>query len=112
MTSTLEDMEGAFLDAPCMAALGDSIRYMAVGGSFVAMLAYVDHAEGSRPLGTGEVIEQDMSVQVLRSDVPVRPSSACRVTVGKVPGKTFKPVNVRRDTTGQFWEFELALVNE
>lgn len=111
MTSTLEDMEGAFLDAPCMAGLGDSITYKAVVGGWNPFLAYVDFAEGQRGMSVSDAVSQDISVQIMRSDIPVRPSDACRIKFGKIPGKIYKPVNVRLSTSGTYWEFEVVKVN-
>lgn len=109
--STLEDLEGSFLDEPCMAILGDTITYKPVMGSATTIKAYVDFPEEIQSLEGGRAVAQEITVQVLISDVPVRPSGACRVTIRKLPGLTYKPVNVRRDRSGSHWEFELVQAN-
>jgi hypothetical protein len=110
--SLLEDMEGAFLDAPCMAALGDSIGYKASGASsFAALHGYVDYRDQVRALEAGQAIEQDVMVQVLRSDVPVRPDATCRITLGRISGAVFRPANVRSDESGRYWEFDVVKTN-
>ena len=108
--STLEDLE-AGMDAACMAALGDSITFRPAGGSVLPLSAYVDFEELARSLDGGQAIEQAMTVQILCSDLPARPTGSDRVTLGKVPGKTFKPINVTRDKSGTHWAFDLQAVN-
>ena len=109
--STLEDLQGAFLDAPCMAELGDTIGYKAVGATvFKPMHAYVDYGDALRSIDGGQIIDQDISLEALRSDIPVKPSAACRLTLARIPGKTFKPINVRSDPSGRSWLFEVVQV--
>jgi hypothetical protein len=108
---TLEDLQDDILDATCMAALGDSIRYKPAGGSYFSIRAYVEYPEAIRDIETGSVIEQDITVDVLMTDVPARPSSACRVRLGRMAGLTFKPINIRRDRSGSHWQFDLEKVN-
>jgi hypothetical protein len=73
----------------------------------VPLKAYVDYADAMRSLETGQVIEQDITVEVLIADVPVRPNASCRVILGRIPGKVMKPINVRRDRSGTHWQFEV-----
>lgn len=109
---TLEEIEAAFLDAPCMAVLGDTIQYRAKGlAAFATIRGYVEHADALRDIGTGQVIEQDITVDVRKSDVPVLPDSLCRVRLPKIAGITFKPANVRSDASGTHWRFELVKTN-
>ncbi len=109
--ATLEDLEGAFLDAPCMAILGDTIRYRPSGGSFRTAKAYVEYQGTLRSLDTGQVIEQDITVQILANDLAAKPGGTARITLPKIPGITYKPANIRRDRSGTHWEFELVRVN-
>lgn len=106
----LEDLEGEWLDRPCMDALGDSIEFQLAGGSFAPLKAFGDFAEALRDMSTGTVIDQDITLQVLIGDLPRRPFGSDRVRVARVPGATFKPTNVRRDQSGKHWEFELEKV--
>jgi hypothetical protein len=105
----LEDFEGG-LNAQCMALLGDSLTYTPVSGSPVTR-GYVDYRDVARDIQTGQIIAQDIMVQILRTDAPVRPSSSCRVALGKIAGTTFRPINIRRDESGDHWEFELEAVD-
>lgn len=108
---SLEDLQSEYLDTPLMEVLGDTINYKAIGGVWKAMKAYVDHADALRSLDAAQVISQDVSLQVLKSQVPARPAAGVLIKLPKVPGKTFKPVNVRSDTSGDYWEFELVATN-
>ena len=107
---TIEDMEGV-LDTSCMAILGDTISYKPAGGSFAATKAYVDHREALRALDNATVIEQAITVQLLMADHPVKPGGGARVTLPKIAGAIFHPVNVRFDASGTHWEFELERVS-
>lgn len=103
----LSDVE-ADLDQTVMAALGDTVRYRPVGGVFADKRAYVEFPETLFSPDTGTMIAQDIMVDILKTDVPAKPTGSCRITLGKVPGKTFKPVNVRSDKSGAHWQFEVV----
>lgn len=108
---TLESLQSG-MDADCMAALGDSVRYMPEGDGFSSFKAYVEFNEAVQDVETGKVVEQDITVQMLMTDVPDRPNGRCRIRLGRLPGLTFKPVNVRVDKTGTHWEFEVAKTDD
>lgn len=93
----------ATLDGMTVGLLGDPLTY---DGDTIK--GFIDHEEMNRG-GIG-AIEQDMSVQIMRSDVPTRPGSTNRITLPKLPGKTFKPVNVRMDDGATWWVFDLKEV--
>lgn len=109
---TLEDIEADFLDAPCMAVLGDTIQYRAAGrAAYATIRGYVDHTEALRDLGTGQVIEQDVTIELLKSDVPTKPSGLSRIRLPRIAGLTFKAANVRSDASGMHWRFEIVKTN-
>lgn len=105
----LEDIQDDTLDATCMAALGDSVTYAADGSTFTAFKAYVDYGEALRDINSGQVIEQDITVDMLKSDI-ARPTSAARITLGRIAGATFKPVNIRLDRSGSHWQFNVEKI--
>jgi len=107
----LEDMQDDDLDEVCMSALGDSIQYKVEGGAYAPFSAYVDYGEALRDIETGKAIEQDITVQMLKSDLAARPRGADRLTLGRLAGRTFKPVNIRSDRSGTHWEFEVVTVD-
>lgn len=113
MTYTGPDLESIMgdLDGTCMAVLGDSVRYRPAGGVFADRKGYVEYPEALRDLENGRAIEQDIMVQLLKADVPAKPGSQCRITLGRLPGMLFKPVNVRSDRSGTHWEFEVVSVD-
>ena len=106
---TLESME-AELDSNVMAALGDAISYTPSGSSALSIRAHVDYEDGEIAVGGAEAIQPDISVEILKSDLPSRPVSADRITLSKVPGKTFRPVNVSTDKSGTHWLADLREV--
>lgn len=109
---TLEDLEASFLDAPCMAALGDTILYRAAGrAAFATIKGYVEHTEALRDIGTGQVVDQDVTIEVLKTDVPVKPSGLCRIRLPRVTGLTFKAAQARNSPNGNHWLFEVVRTN-
>ena len=107
----LEDLETDFLDVPCMDVLGDTIGYKAAGrATFATIKGYVEHADALRDIGTGQVIDQDVTVEVLRVDVPIRPGSGARIRFPRITGATFKAVNARVSNSGTAWIFEVKEV--
>lgn len=107
----LEDLQDSFLDRKVMDSLGDSISYQPPGGSYVPLRAYVDFGEQERDLETGKIIAQEISLEVLRADVPVRPSASSRLTITQYGSQVFRPVNVRLAEDGQHWLFEVEKVS-
>lgn len=95
------------LNRACVDILGETIQYKPSGGAYGAIQAHVDYRDASKAFQGAEAVTQDMTIQVLIADVPTRPSGQCRVTLAKVPGRTFKPIAIRRDESGTHWEFEL-----
>lgn len=75
------------------------------------MKAFVDHRDANRAFESAAVISQDMSVQIHISLIPSKPVEADRITIAKLGTQRFKPMNVRRDESGNYWEFELKAVN-
>lgn len=106
---TLESFTAA-LDRTCADVLGDAIQYAHTGTPFVTLRAHVDYRDASRPLDVGEVIEQDVTLSILKVDVPGRPTAQTRLTLPRIAGKTFRPINIRTDESGTAWEFEVKVV--
>lgn len=107
----LEDLEDDYLNRVCMDALGDSIQYKVSGGSYAAKKVYGEFAEALLDISTGQVVSQDITCQMLVEDLPRRPLEGDRLTINRISGITYKPVNVRRSQDGKHWEFEVVKVN-
>lgn len=107
----LEDIEDSFLNRKVMDSLGDSISYKPLGGSYAPIRGYVDFGEQERDLETGKIIAQEISVEVMRADVPVRPSATSRLTITQYGAQIFRPVNVRLSEDGRHWLFEVEKVS-
>jgi len=107
----LEDMD-RILDRATTDILGDTIRYRPANApQFASVRVIPDYRDAAVSFGGGEVIAQDISLSVLMVDVPAKPNDAVRLQLPKVPNRTFKPINVRRDQSGTSWVFELKDVN-
>jgi len=111
MTRPTLDALTPALDRTCADILGDTIQYAADGTMFAARQAYVDYRDAVKAFEAAQVIEQDVTVAgLLKADVPARPTSAARITLTRLPGLTFRPINVRTDAAGTGWEFEVTVV--
>lgn len=106
---TLDDLTPA-LDRISVDLLGDPIEYAADGSAFEGATAFVDYRDASKAFEGAQAIEQDVTVSLLKADVPARPAATARLRLPKLAGKTFKPINVRSDTSGTHWEFEVKEV--
>ena len=106
---TLEELEPG-MDAECMSILGDSITYRRASGPTLSLKAYVNFEEVARSIDIGQAIEQAMTAEIKVSDLPQRPALADRITLAKVSGRTFQPINVSRDRSGTHWIFDLKKV--
>lgn len=92
--------------------LGETIEYKADGGSYADTGAHVDYGDTDRSLGSAQVIAQDISVSVLKADVPIKPGRDCRVKLAKRAGIIFRPINVGTSNSGLDWEFALETVSD
>lgn len=107
----LEDLD-QILDRKTTDYLGDTVRYRPAGAPvFGSISADVKYVDGELPFDGGEVIAQDITVSVLMVDVPSKPGRGVTLELPKVPNRTFRPINVRRDQMGTSWAFELKDVN-
>lgn len=92
------------------ASLGDPIQYSVDGTSYVNVMAWVDYREKARDLGIG-VIEQDILIEILRSDVPTRPAPVHRILLPKLAGRVFRPnSDASVDAAGRNWIFSVKEV--
>lgn len=90
--------------------LGDPIDYSTDGTSFVTIMAWVDHREKVRDLGIG-VVEQDIVIEILRSDVSARPAPIHRIRLPKRAGRLFRPnSDASLDAAGRAWVFSVKEV--
>lgn len=105
----LESLTGE-IDAVTADVLGERITYRVNGGPPIYPKAHVYYADAQRDLGGGAVIEQDITVHIRKISLPAMPNSADRITLGKRPGKVFKPVNPSHDDSGTHWIVNLKVV--
>lgn len=97
----------SLLDETCRDVLADTIRYRPRNGAYGDVRAYVDYGEEAERFETAALMVQSITVSLMKTDVPAKPGSSCRVMLAREPGKTFAPVNVRPDEAGTHWAFEL-----
>jgi len=103
----LEDFT-ADLDRRCAVMLGEAMPYQAAGATgFTNVQAHVDYRDALKALEVGDAIAQDIAVAVLKVDVPAKPDAKVRLKLSKLPGRLFRPANVRSDAAGTEWIFEL-----
>jgi hypothetical protein len=103
----LEDLDRR-LDRTTTDILGDTIRYKpASSPAYTAIAAFLDYRGMEVSFSGAEVVAQDIKVSVLKADVPAKPNGEVRVILPKIPGRTFKPLNVDDDESGTSWVFQL-----
>jgi hypothetical protein len=100
----------ALLDERARDYLGETIEYAANGVTFADIKGHVDYRDMVKAMEISQAIAQDITVAMLMSDVPVKPSATVRLRLAKRAGKDFKPLNVRSDESGTHWEFEVQEV--
>lgn len=115
MPSLLENLSAGLRDGPRSAEiLGDTITYTPSGGSAQDILGMVEFDEEMAVGGHGAVATQSIEVEIDLEFRAARPLDADRLQFPNVPslaGRTFKPVNIRRNHTGDAWVFGVERVN-
>lgn len=91
------------LFATCDDTVGEAIVYVLAGGTILSINATVDYGDGVRNIGAGQMIDQEMMVEIRKSLLPAEPSSTERMQFPKRPGLTYRPGTVKTDTTGHYW---------
>lgn len=92
------------LFATCEEAVGDSIQIKIGGAPSRGIKATVDYGEALRDFGSGKVIDNEITISILKSIVPAKPENAS-VTLPKVPATEFTLINVR--DMGREWLCEV-----
>ncbi len=106
----LEDFD-AILDNTCADVVGDTISYKAAGmGGYSPVKADVDYRDGEVVIGNTEAIAQDITVSIVKTRIPAKPTGAVRIKLPKIAGKIYRPIRVRNDRSGTHWEFDLSEV--
>lgn len=90
--------------------LGERITYRVDGGPPIYPKAHVYYGDAPLDIGAGQAIEQDIKVHIRIISLPRMPNSSDRITLGKRPGKVFKPTNPSRDDSGHHWILNLKVV--
>lgn len=96
--------------ATARTVLGHDVLYTPAGGAAQTIKTQGDYSPN---MLNGEVsvgIDQDIELMVLKTDLAAMPADGDRITLPRVPGKTFKPVNVHHDETAEHWLFNLKRV--
>lgn len=97
------------LDASCIAILGDPISYAINGGAAASIRAYVDHSDKTEAFAGAEITNQDIWIEVLKSDVPA-PGYNDRITLPELSGVTLAPRDWKNNRDGRMWHIYLKKV--
>lgn len=89
--------------AKCDDTLGETITYVTATGAILSLNATVNYADGTRDIGAGQMVDQEMMVEIRKSLLPAAPGSAVRMQLPKRPGLTYRPGTVKTDETGHYW---------
>lgn len=90
--------------------IGERITYRPDGGAPIYPKAHVYYADAQTDIGTGQAIEQDITVHIRKYSLPHMPRSTDRIMLSRRPGVTFKPVNPSDDNSGFEWIVNLKVV--
>lgn len=100
--SALFDMTGD-IDRICADELGDPITYIPAGRIARSINAHVLYDDQRTDLGAGQMIEQDIEVHILKSDLDAKPAAGDRMILPRWPTLRFKPTNPSTDKSGTHW---------
>lgn len=104
---TLEDLTDAMI-ATCDQIVGDTIAFKRNGGIYADLKGRVEYGEAFRDIATGIVVEQDIKVWLSKAACPTRPDNLCRITLPRITGIIYKPVNA--EDVGTDWRFGVQRV--
>lgn len=104
MPVNINDFDDALIGG-CDDMLGDTISYKPAGGVWGDAQAFVDYREAVIGIGTGQAIDNDITVTLSKAQVPLKPGAGSRLKLPKAPGELFKPIAVR--DMGDDWAFEV-----
>lgn len=96
MTKGLLDSLSDYLDDTCIETLGDPITYKVAGRPAKTIYAYVDHTDKAEAFHGVQVTNQDIQIELRKSDVPVI-SASDLITLPEL-GKSFNPVGEPRNS--------------
>ncbi len=100
------------MDALHAKKMQDKIRYVTAAGIVMKDLGcFVDYEDGSLDIGAGQLVDQDISIEIPKSSVPAEPSGAVRIQLPRISGRTFKPGEVKTDQNGTHWVITLREVH-
>jgi hypothetical protein len=93
------------LNEASVGMLGDTITYTPMGGAAKTIKAFVDDYEAINDFGQSSAIAAEVTMQILITDVPVRPARDDRIMV-KTSGRTYSPLAARLGRDGRFWHVD------
>lgn len=99
------------MDAAHAKRMGDRIRYTTADGVTIPQLAcFVDYGDGDLDVGAGQLVEQDISIEIPKSSLVSKPSSGVRLVLPRRSENTFRPAEVATDANGTHWVITLKEV--
>ena len=99
------------MNVACRDILGHDIFYTPLGGTRRIVRVQGNYEDGEVAGGFSGAVEQQIELMFLKADVPVMPRKGDRITLPRIPGKTFEPINVQNDESGHHWLFNVKAVN-
>lgn len=87
--------------------LGDTITVVLPGGQSVTFKANVNHRDKTRVLDFATATAQDILIDIDKA--LGKPAPTWRITLPRLPGKTFAPADVGGDESGFRWEFTVKV---
>ncbi|BBD98046.1 hypothetical protein SAMIE_1015470 [Sphingobium amiense] len=84
--------------------LGDTITVVMPGSDPVTIKRQVSHRDKTRVLDFAAATAQDILIELDKATFPTRPQGTWRITLPRLPGRTFAPAGANTDESGFYWE--------
>lgn len=84
--------------------LGDTFTVVVPGSAPAMIKRQVSHRDKTRVLDFATATAQDILIELDKATFPARPLATWRITLPRLPGRTFAPAEVNTDESGFYWE--------
>jgi hypothetical protein len=91
----------------CDQYLGDTVTITPPSGPAIVLKLNATHRDRRADFGLSSATVQDAMLDVDMHKLPGRPGKGWRVSLPRIPGRIFEPLDVERDDSGLRWEFAL-----
>lgn len=109
--ATLDELDDR-MNATASAILGSPITYTVFGEAAQTLRAHVTYPDAEVDFNSASAILQDITVEIDKAILPVKPKRDHTVELPKVPGRVWNPYGVLSSRSGDQWVFRLKEVRD